>query len=179
VVEIRAPFEPAVLPLFEVVWAALTLWPVPAERVELLLPLTRWLRARGEATSAAELMDALAGLQTMVRTAMARLAACDLVLCPTVAGTRAEVGAFTAAGGPADDFAAQARFSPYCAVFNLTGGPAISLPVGSTADGLPVGAMLAAAPGADPLLLATAAAVEGARPWSHRHPAIWYDGPGG
>jgi amidase len=178
VVDVAAPFGPEVLPLFEVVWAVLTLAPVPPEREHLLTPVVRWLRERGAATSAAQLMAALTGLQQQVEAAAARLSGIDLTLCPTIAGTHAEVGAFVAAGTPADDFAAQARFSPYCAVFNLTGAPAVTLPVGATADGLPVGAMLAAAPGADRLLLAVAAAVEEARPWSHRHPAIWDDGPG-
>jgi amidase len=178
VVDIAAPFEPSVLPLFEVVWSVLTLAPVPPDRERLLTPVVRWLRGRGAATSAGELMAALAGLQAQVEAATARLSGYDLSLCPTLAGARAEVGAFVAAGSPADDFAAQARFSPYCAVFNLTGAPAVSLPVGATADGLPVGAMLTAAPGADALLLDVAAAVEEARPWSHRHPEIWYDPPG-
>jgi len=118
-------------------------------------------------------VGALAGLQVRVETATARLAGVDLTLCPTIAGTRAAIGAFTSAGGPADDFASQARFSPFCAAFNVLGAPAISLPVGETPDGLPVGAMLAGKPGADRLLLSVAAAAERARPWSHRHPAIW------
>jgi amidase len=167
-----------VLPLFEVVWSVLTLVPVPPDREHLLTPVVRWLRGRGAATSAAELLTALSGLQIKVEAAASALEGYDLTVCPTLAGTRAAVGSFAGAGEPADDFAAQARFSPYCAPFNLTGAPAISLPVGATADGLPVGAMLAAAPGADGLLLDAAGAVEEALPWSDRHPAIWYAGPG-
>jgi amidase len=176
VVEVERPFDPDVFGLFETVWAVLAGWPLPPEAEDLLTPVVRWLRGRAAATSALDLVGALAGLQARVEIATARLAGVDLTLCPTLAGTRAAIGAFTSAGGPADDFAAQARFSPFCAAFNVMGAPAISLPVGETPDGLPVGAMLAGRPGADRLLLSTAAALEQALPWSHRHPAIWDTG---
>jgi amidase len=180
VVDIGPPFDPDVLPQFEVVWSVLAGWPLPPGTEESLTPLVRWLRGRALTTSAMELTAALAGLQARVETATARLAGVDLTLCPTLAGTRAAIGAFTATGGPADDFAAQARFSPFCAPFNLMGAPAIALPVGRTDDGLPVGAMLAGKPGADRLLLAVAAGVERERPWAGRHPAIWHPrAPGG
>ena len=52
----------------------------------------------------------------------------------------------------------------------MTGQPAVSLPVGRTDDGLPVGVMLAARLGADALLLAVAAAVEQIHPLT-REPA--------
>jgi len=179
IVEVERPFDPDVFELFLTVWAVLAGWPLPPGSEELLTPVVRWLRARASATSALDLTAALAGLQARVETATVRLAGVDLTLCPTLAGTRAAIGAFTSAGGPADDFTAQARFSPFCAPFNLMGAPAISLPAGETADGLPVGAMLAGKPGADVLLLSVAAAVERARPWSHRHPAIWDAGAHG
>jgi amidase len=174
VVDIEPPFDPDVLPLFETVWAALAALPPPRGGSEdAFTPLVRWLRGRARSTSAMDLGLAVAGLSARAATATARLAGVDLTLCPTLAGTGAAVGAFRSAGGPAEDFAAQARFSPYCAAFNLLGAPAISLPVGATPDGRPVGAMLAAAPGADRTLLEVAAAVERERPWSQNHPGIW------
>jgi amidase len=174
VVEIEPPFEPDIMPLFETVWAVLAGLPPPrGGSEELFTPLVRWLRERARSASAMDLVSAQMGLAARVATATARLGRVDLTLCPTLAGTGAAVGAFTGMGGPAEDFAAQARFSPYCAAYNLLGAPAISLPVGSTPAGLPVGAMLAAAPGADRALLGVAAAVERERPWSHHHPEIW------
>jgi amidase len=178
VVDIEPPFDPDVLPLFETVWAVLAaLPPARGGSEEPFTPLVRWLRRRALTSSALDLSRALAGLHARVATATTRLDGVDLTLCPTLAGTGAEIGAFTGAGGPADDFAAQARFSPFCAAYNLLGAPAVSLPLGRTPGGHPVGAMLAAEPGADRLLLAVAAAVERARPWSHNHPAIWDVGP--
>lgn len=178
VVDITPPFDPDVLPLFEHVWAALAALPPPRGGSEAVFTsLVRWLRERARTASSSDLTAALDGLQARAATATTRLAGVDLTLCPTIAGTGAPIGFFANAGGPAEDFAAQARFSPYCATSNLLGAPAISLPVGRTPDGRPVGAMLAAAPGADRLLLGVAAAVERERPWSQNHPEIWHARP--
>ena len=65
-----------------------------------------------------------------------------------------------------------AEFSPFCAVWNWTGQPAISLPLGQSATGLPIGVMLVAAYGREDLLLRVAAQVEEAQPWTERRPAI-------
>jgi amidase len=173
VVEVAAPFGPDIWPLFEQIWYVLALSPVPPEREDRLLPLTRWLRRRGAAMSAGGLMATLGELQLRVRHGMAAQAGVDLLLSPTLAVPQARVGWFTETGDPADDFDRQRRLSPYCAIYNVTGQPAISVPAGLTADGLPVGAMLAAPVGADALLLAAAADLERLLPWRDRHPAVW------
>ena len=61
---------------------------------------------------------------------------------------------------------------PFSAVFNITGQPAISLPLGVTADGLPVGVQLVAHPGREDLLLTLAAGLEEALPWADRVPPV-------
>lgn len=60
----------------------------------------------------------------------------------------------------------------YTAQFNITGQPAISLPLHTTADGLPVGVQFVAAYGREDLLLSLAADIEQAEPWRDRHPPV-------
>ena len=61
---------------------------------------------------------------------------------------------------------------PYTHPFNLTGNPAIVLPAGMHADGLPVSIQLVGRRGEDQRLLRVAALFEAARPWGHLRPAI-------
>jgi len=172
VVEVASPLGPEVWPLFEIIWYVLALAPVPPDRESELLPLTRLMRERGASVSVPQLMTTLAELQVQVRRGLRATAGYDLLLCPTLAAPQARVGAFTEAGDPALDFDMQRRFSPYCAVFNVTGQPSVSLPVALT-GGMPVGVLLTGRPGADGTLLAAAAELESALGWGDRHPEIW------
>jgi amidase len=95
----------------------------------------------------------------------------DLLVTPTVGGPPPELGWF-AAGGPEDEGRRVGSFMPYTAQFNVTGQPAVSLPLHWTADGLPVGVQLVAAFGREDVLVRVAAALEQAAPWADRRPAI-------
>ncbi|MEU1626757.1 amidase family protein [Streptomyces sp. NPDC020096] len=59
---------------------------------------------------------------------------------------------------------------PFTAAFNISGNPAISLPLGQSREGLPIGVQLVAAQGREDLLLRTAAQLEQAVPWKDRQP---------
>jgi len=174
VVDVPGLLDPALETRFDRVWAALALSAVvPPDAEPKLLPLTRWMRGLGGQLSAGTLMADLTEVQHDVRRVLRTLAPYDLLLSPTLAAPQAAIGYFAGADEPAEDFARQKRFSPYCAAYNVTGQPAVSLPVGRTPDGLPVGAMLAGAVGADALVLAVAAQIERFGPWADRHPALW------
>jgi amidase len=97
----------------------------------------------------------------------------DLLLTPTLAEPPPPLGQF---GGPPDNplqgiFRA-ASIVPFVTPFNITGQPAVSLPLGWTDEGLPVGVQLVAAYGREDLLLRVAAQLEVAAPWADRRPAI-------
>ena len=97
----------------------------------------------------------------------------DAVLTPTLASPPLPVGAIRNDADPVADFEAQKAFTPWTSAWNVTGMPAVSLPLSWTADGLPVGVMLAARPAEEELLLALSAQVEAAAPWHDRHPPGW------
>ena len=170
---VEPPFGLDVVPTFESVWCVLsTLTPVPPPMEGLLAPLTRHLRARGREVSGTAYALALAGMQAATRAAMTRLAAYDALLSPTLAHLPAGVGALRDDDDPAADFQAQKRYTPFTAIYNVTGQPAVSLPLhwAPRPGGgvLPVGVMLAGRPAGEAQLLSLAAQLEQARPWAAR-----------
>ena len=86
---------------------------------------------------------------------------------------RAPVGWFVEAGDPRADFDRMIGWTPFTAVYNTTGQPAISLPLHQSPDGLPIGVMLVGRPADEATLLRLAAQLEQAQPWRDRHPDIW------
>jgi amidase len=104
---------------------------------------------------------------------LATLAPYDAVLTPTLAVPPLPGRALRHDADPAADFEAQKAFTPWTSAWNVTGMPAVSLPLHLTPAGLPVGVMLAARPAEEALLLSLAAQVEMAAPWADRHPPGW------
>jgi len=162
------------VPTFELVWAAIAASvPVPPEYESKLRPLTRWLRERGSAISDDDLRAALARMRAYGEAAIASTADCDVVLTPTLAALPAPVGSLRDDADPAADFEAQKRFTPFTSPYNISGQPAVSVPLHWTPDGLPVGVQLVGRPMGEVVVLAVAAALERERPWVDRHPAAW------
>jgi amidase len=165
---------PDVLGAFERVWSLSgTLLPVPAERVGELRPLTRELRARGLALSAQEAMEALTALRLFARRFLTATAGYDVLLAPVTTMTPRPLGWFDADGDGAADFERQKRYAAFPAVYNVTGQPAVSVPLWWTASGLPIGTMLVGRPADEATLISLSAQLEAARPWAHRHPGMW------
>jgi amidase len=172
--DVSAPMPPEAVPLFETVWAVSACGaPVGADKEHLLRPLTRHLRERGRAVPAAEYAYALGMLNVHSRRGITATAALDAVLTPTLAMLPQPVGWFTDGADPAEDFERQKRFTPFTAMYNMTGQPAISLPLYESAGGLPIGMMLVGRPRGEALLLSLAAQLEAALPWQDRKPPIW------
>ncbi len=135
-----------------------------------LEPLTWALVERGRATSAPELLASIEYVHAFGR----RLASWwdggfDLLVTPTQAAPPPEIGYLSST--PDDPLRAFLRSAPYGACtlpFNMSGQPAISLPLHWTSQGLPVGAQLVAAYGREDVLLAVAAQLEEAASWAKR-----------
>jgi amidase len=95
----------------------------------------------------------------------------DIVLTPALGQRPVKIGEITGDGPePLQNFARAAHFTPFTAVANITGQPAISLPVEPGPDGLPTGVQLIGPPLGEGLLLSLAAQLEAAQPWAHRRP---------
>ena len=172
--DVAVPLPAEAVATFETCWAVLTaLSPVPPGREDRIRPLTRWLADRGRAVSGPELGLAIGALRRYAAGALEALAAYDVVLTPTLAAPPLPVGALRDDDDPAADFEAQKAFTPWTSGWNVTGMPAVSLPLHQTPEGLPVGVMLASRPAEEELLLAVSAQVEAAAPWAHRHPPGW------
>ena len=138
-------------------------------------PLTWALAERGRAATAAELLAAIESVHAFGR----RLAAWwDERLRPAPhadAGRRRRRSSATSSSTPEEPLRAFMRAAPYGACtlpFNMSGQPAISLPLHWTPDGLPIGVQLVAAFGREDLLLAVAAQLEQAAPWAGRRPPL-------
>jgi amidase len=95
----------------------------------------------------------------------------DLLLTPTLGEPPVAHGTFAAtAENPLAGFFRAASFVPSTAQANVTGQPAISLPLHWNADNLPIGVQLMADHGREDLLLQVAAQLEAAAPWADRRP---------
>jgi amidase len=174
VVDVAPPFGPDLVPQFEVLWSVLALLtPVAPEQEPLLLPLTRWLRGRGAGFDAITLAGAVSMIRLAARAAVAATVGFDAVLTPTLAQPPALVGSLRDDDDPAADFEAQKRFTPFTAPYNVTGQPALTLPLHWTEGGLPIGVQLVGRQGDEATLIALAAQLEAARPWRQRTPACW------
>jgi amidase len=176
VVDIEPPLSREAVPVFETSWAVLTALSTvnlaPVAKAQ-LRPLTRWLGELGERVSGPHFGLALGELRRVAARTLAAVASYDAVLTPTLAYPPLPVGALRNDDDPAADFEAQKRFTPWTSMWNVTGSPAVSLPLHQTPDHLPVGVMLAGRPGDEATLLSLAAQVEAAVPWHDRHPPCW------
>lgn len=174
VVDVAVPLPSSAIEVFETCWAVLTSLSVVTPEQELQLrPLTRWLMQRGQAVSGPGFGLAIGELRRIAAQALIALAPYDAVLTPTLAQPPLPVGAIRNDDDPEADFEAQKAFTPWTSAWNVTGMPAISLPLHWTPDGLPVGVMLAGRPAEEELLLSLSAQIEAAAPWSDRHPPGW------
>jgi amidase len=100
------------------------------------------------------------------------------VLTPTLAQPPAKVGGLRDDADPAKDFDNQKRFTPFTAPYNMSGQPAVSIPLHWTEatneqQSLPIGVQLVGRPGDEVTLLRLAAQIEAAEPWAHRQPDCW------
>jgi amidase len=140
--------------------------------LELLEPLTREMYESGHQISAPDLIVALDELRALARRIVTFWNDYDVFVTPTLAQPPVEIGALQAdPGQPASDMMRKsADFVPFTPAFNVTGQPAISLPLHHPEGGLPIGVQFVGPPAGEELLLSLSAQLEQARPWLDRRP---------
>lgn len=143
--------------------------PVTADDVE---PLTWELAQRGRSYSGPEAMASKAASMAYGREVSRWWSGYDLLLTPTLATPPVEHGAFVTPADPFEGFKRAAEFIPFTAAFNISGQPAISLPLHGDSEGRPLGIQLVAAYGREDVLLRVASQLEQACPWEHRRPPV-------
>jgi amidase len=139
-----------------------------AEDVE---PLTweMWLRAREQDTLSH--LSAQNRLETVARAIVRWSGEFDVILTPALGRRPVAIGEIHGRGpDPWGNYRRSGAFTPYTAIVNVTGQPAISLPLFAGDDGLPTGVQLIGGPAREELLLALAGQLEQALPWHERLP---------
>ncbi|HUF83754.1 MAG TPA: amidase family protein, partial [Acidimicrobiia bacterium] len=138
-------------------------------------PLTWAYAELGRTHSSAAYVEAVTELHTWTR----RVAAWwhddgfDILLTPTMAEPPAVLGDLVPpADNPFEGAARATAFASYTAPFNVTGQPAMSVPLFESSNGLPIGAHFVAAMNREDVLLRLASQLETARPWAGRRPPV-------
>lgn len=141
------------LPIFARLMASV---PLPPFTEGLLQPTTRWIRTLGRAVSWSR---ALGMREELERRVLAWFGGADAWVLPTTPALPPKVGQYGGLDGEGV-FRAAAHLGAFTAPFNVSGQPAITLPAGFAAGGLPVGVQLVANRGEDRALLGIAAELE-------------------
>lgn len=142
----------------------------PYPPLDTLDPWMRTLVEMGRTVPAVEYAKAMATLQAMSRRTVAFFDDYDLFVSPTVAGPPPVVGSMAGVG--IEDVMKFWALTPFTALWNTTGQPAVSLPLAHDESGLPVGVQIVGRPAAEATLVRVSAQLEAAKPWIDRRPPL-------
>ena len=138
--------------------------------------VTRGAIAHAAAIDGAGYLQAIGTIHRYGRQMAAFFEDSDILLTPTLAEPPAVIGRFDHRTEDYLDFRLGPGrcfdYSPYCAAFNASGQPAMSVPLCWSEAGLPIGIHLAGRFGEDEVLMSLAAELERARPWFNRRPEM-------
>jgi len=140
---------------------------------ELFEPQTWALAELGRSNSSADYLTAVTALQRTSRAVARFFADYDVLLTPTLAEPPPVLGTFDS---PEDaallGFFGAGAFAPFSFIANITGQPAMSVPLHFSVDGLPIGVQFVGRFGDEATLFRLAGQLERARPWASRRPPL-------
>jgi len=138
-----------------------------------LEPLTRSLGAMGRQVGGHEVLLAMTNMQQVARQIAGFMERFDVWLTPTLAEPPPPLGQFEAtADDPLAGLMHAAAMVPFTPLANITGQPAMNVPLVWNEQGLPIGVHFAARFGDEATLFRLAAQLERAEPWADRHPPL-------
>ena len=141
---------------------------------EVLEPITLGFVAYGQKATGMDFARANSTLQAAAISMAQFMASYDVILSPTLAAPPLELGRINLT--PDVDFAAwgqrTAAFSPFTQIANMTGQPAMSVPLAMSSTGLPIGVMFMGRYGDEALLFRLAGQLEAAAPWTNKRPKL-------
>lgn len=132
-----------------------------------------WLEL-GRRASANDYLHAVSTMHALARRVGSFLERYDLILTPTLGRPSLKLGVIDTSGQDIDRHIALLfeTIAPHTALFNQTGGAAMSVPLHWTEEGLPVGVQFGGRLGDEPKLIRLAAQLEEAQPWFKTRPAF-------
>lgn len=139
---------------------------------DVLEPITLAFVGFGKTTSGADFARANNTMQSAAVTVAQFMADYDVILSPTLAAPPLMLGQINLSPGvPFPEWGQRAAmFSPFTQIANFTGQPSMSVPLGMSAEGLPIGMLFTGRYGEEALLYRLAAQLERAAPWAGRRP---------
>jgi amidase len=138
---------------------------------ELFEPMNRALVESASQAGAVDYVGATVALRALARRIVAFWERYDGLLTPTLAQPPVPIGAL-ADDDPWVSFRNAGRFTPFTQVANITGLPAVSVPLSWSESGLPIGVQLVGGPADEATLVRLSAQLEAVRPWSGRRPPV-------
>jgi amidase len=160
---------------FTTVWTsglASTLKMIGAQKDQ-VEPITWAINEIGNQVSAADYIIALQTIQKLSRDIARFFEDYDVLLTPTLAEPPLPLGTFDSpADNPLQGFQRATEFIPFTPICNITGQPAMSVPLFWNSENLPVGAHFIGRFGDEATLFRLAAQLEKARPWADRRPPV-------
>ncbi|MCL6580417.1 MAG: amidase [Firmicutes bacterium] len=166
---------------FMTVWAAGCAWNIDylahitgrTPQPDAFEPFTWALYEMGRGVSASSYLLAVTELQQVARRVAAFLEGYDVWLSPTLAEPPVPLGTFDPEpGNPLSSLLRAAAYIPFTPVANLTGNPAMSVPLYWNGEGLPIGVHFMGRYGDEATLFRLASQLEQARPWAGRRPPL-------
>jgi amidase len=137
-----------------------------------LEPANTLFATMGSQFSSMDYLGAMEDMQAWTRRVAQWWVDHDVLVVPTSPEPPVHLGEVAPTNTDPNVGAHMGRLVSFCAPFDVTGQPAMSLPLHWNDDGLPIGVQLVAAYGREDVLLRAAAQLERARPWAGRRPPV-------